>query len=239
MTPENPCPPTEVVEAFSVGETPRNARHAEHIRGCDKCKARVSELQASRETFLREQPWMDFSKSLPKTEPAKPHWNFDWRWLAAPIAVAAGLLVFVLVPKTGEEVRWKGGGLGVVRVSPDGTAESLSSESTLKPGDRIQLRFTARRTGYLGIFGLDGNGKANVMFPKAGGASQMVQLLDDPRLPGTFEIDAEPGPEQFIVLFCDDPFWMGPVLQQLAKGPPTPGDFPRCRIEQLSLSKQP
>jgi hypothetical protein len=164
------------------------------------------------------------------------------RWLlpaGSALALAAGLVaIWSIRPGSTDEppaVRRKGSGLHVFIAGPGGAVREGKDGDVVHPGDRLQLAYTDEG-GFLAVLGLDGSGAATVYFPAAGAAAAIpagVRVL----LPYSIELDAAPGPERIVALFCRGAVPLEPLRVELAARRDLAAP-PGCRIESMSLAKE-
>ena len=168
-----------------------------HRLRCAECRARCRREVAERLAFEGDVPV------------ARPSYVFR---LALPmLAVAAGILVWQLWPRRGEELalnvepagfRAKGASvfdLFVVR----GEEEALLGPRC-REGDALQARYASSRSAQIVVVGVDPHGTARVLFPLDGATSQTI--TPGPSLvPNSWVLDGEPGRERFVAFFSDAP----------------------------------
>jgi hypothetical protein len=172
---------------------------AEHVAGCERCRARLKQLEEARAAFLAENP---------RLRARRP-----WGLMAATagLAAAAGLALLLSAP---EGERLKGGpqlSLFVrhaERVRPAGPREPVS------PGDRLQFTYTSDRPRHLAVLSLDGAGKGSVYFPDGDRASP-IAAGRDVALPNSTILDTVLGPETLYGLFCDKDVQLVPLRTEL------------------------
>lgn len=172
------------------------ARYAE---ATDSDRARLVELQAEADAFLRSVDINNEVRRIQQRMPDAP--KKSWlRWFvpAMGLALAAAVAVIVVRPKDdGDDVRLKGGDVTlVVHRATSGVSERLDDGDTVAPGTRIRFEVDAPRAGFVTIIGVDGSGKQTVY------VENVRYTPEDRLIPGALELDATPGDERFTLLFA-------------------------------------
>lgn len=210
---------------------------AGHVQGCDACTRYCAELTAAQAMF-REQarPAAFVSAVAERNARRKPAWRWPW---AAGVALAAGVGVLVLFVRAPirPEVRYKGRGLSVVYLRQGMTEPRVVEPSMrLHPNDALRFFYRSDRPGHLAIFERDGRGEASVLHPFAQAQSAPLEQDRVAPLEHSVVLDATPGPEWLVAVFCPKPFLAAAVLAQLHADPPAVS-LPGCRVETLRLEK--
>lgn len=176
------------------------ARYAE---ATDSDRARLVELQAEADAFLRSVDINNEVRRIQQRMPDAPKKNW-LRWLvpAMGLAVAAAIAVVVVRPKDdGDDIRLKGGDVTlVVHRATSGVSERLDDGDTVAPGTRIRFEVDAPRAGFVTIIGVDGSGKETLYF------ENVAYTPENRLMPGALELDATPGDERFALLFSTTKF---------------------------------
>lgn len=176
------------------------ARYAE---ATDADRARLVELQAEADAFLRSVDIGNEVRRIQQRMPDKP--KRSWlRWLAPgfALAAAAAIAMFVLRPKHDEDdIGLKGNGVSlIIHRATSGVSERLDNGDTVSPGTRIRFEVDAPRKGYVALIGVDGSGKQTVYY------KDIAYTPEDRLLPDAIQLDATPGDEHFTLLFSTQPF---------------------------------
>lgn len=175
------------------------ARYAE---ATDGDRARLVELQAEADAFLRTVDVGNEVRRIQQRMPDKP--KRSWlRWLAPgfALAAAAAIAMFVLRPKHEPDITLKGGAVAlIVHRATSGVSERLDDGDTVVPGDRIRFEVDAPRKGYVALVGVDGSGKQTIYY------KDVAYTPENRLLPDAIQLDATPGDEHFTLLFSTEPF---------------------------------
>lgn len=176
------------------------ARYAE---ATDADRARLVELQAEADAFLRSVDINNEVRRIQQRMPDKP--KRSWlRWLAPgfALAAAAAIAVMVLRPKAHDpDIILKGGDVAlIVHRATSGVSERLDDGDTVAVGDRIRFEVDAPRKGYVALVGVDGTGKQTVYY------KDVPYTPENRLLPDAIQLDATPGDEHFTLLFSTQPF---------------------------------
>lgn len=170
-----------------------------------------------------------------------PRTAVSWRragaWATAA-ALAASLWV-VLRPAAPErpEFHLRGGGLGLeVFRQTAGASEPLVDGSAARAGDTLGFRVQVRRDGFALVAGVDGEGEVYPVWPAAPPHEAVpVEASADPRaLDVAIRLDAAPGDERMVLVFCEAAFRLDGVRAAVAAG----GALPKgCTQRTVRLTK--
>jgi hypothetical protein len=176
------------------------ARYAE---ATDSDRARLVELQAEADAFLRSVDVNNEVRRIQQRMPDAP--KKSWlRWFvpAMGFALAAAVAAIVIRPKSDDDdIRLKGGDVTlVVHRATSGVSERLDDGDTVAPGDRIRFEVDAPRKGFVALVGVDGSGKSTVYY------KDVAYSPENRLLPDAVQLDATPGDEHFTLLFSTTKF---------------------------------
>jgi hypothetical protein len=179
---------------------------AAHLDTCQRCRSRVSEMDAV------VAPALDFGTASASRQSApKPRraWRMRAAWIV-PVLAAAALVVLVPRWKAGERskgpsahdratpelrVLAKRGNAEVFRVAPGGA---------LAPKDLVRFEVLVPEDAYVLVISLDSDGAVTPFAPDTGNALAVrggkPQLLD-----GAVELGDNLGPERMMLLSCSRP----------------------------------
>ena len=129
-----------VLERFSVQDLPPNlqAEAAGHIESCTACQALLAELTEAQTALLEKAPPAEFLARVAERRDRDA--SLSRRRLrfgvvtATAIAAAAAMLLVVLVPRTGDQVRFKGAGVTIQRLRGELVAVLIGSELVTRCG---------------------------------------------------------------------------------------------------------
>jgi hypothetical protein len=176
-----------------------------HLRGCDRCQARLTQLNAV------VAPHFDFGAEALRAHAGGGQRGWRW-WLRAlwlaPLAAAA--VAMVVSPR--QAVRSKGGGwqLGVYAQRPNGRVEAASPGAVMAPGDGLRFEVVAPEDGFVAVISLDARHTVTPFAPAAGKMAAVHrgrQLLD-----GAVRLGDALGPERLLLLACKHPFGVPQVV---------------------------
>jgi len=188
-----------------------------HVDGCDRCGARLAQMQRQGEEFLR----FVFPATVEKVEEAaeRSSRRFDWiRMLAPASALAAAAAVLLLVrPATDLEstcidgVCIKGdGGVGMtVFLNGSGGARPAREGEPIAAGAAIRFRVRPTALCHLWVLSVDASGQVSRLFPITGDGGALVATLLD--LPGGAVLDGKPGPERVFAICTPAPMYYAAV----------------------------
>ncbi len=176
-----------------------------HLDGCKACSARLVSQQNHRAAFALQ--------AVPKaiaelgTSKARAPW---WRFLFAPVLVAAAALLVVQMPGTSEtdpsqapldeSVRTKGAAVGLEAwLDTEPAARALGQGDEVVPGDTIQLRYRDKEGGFVSFAGMDGDGAVEVY-----GVVPAEPSPEWHNAPFALTLDDSPGPQRFYAVFTYD-----------------------------------
>jgi len=174
---------------------------AEHLQGCERCRARVAWAGAAAETFRREVFPATVDAVVERTRPRPLRWAL---WLA-PASVAAAAAILLLVPRAPPDgyVGVKGTelALSVFVRFPEGARPAADGEAV--PADAA-LRFEVRaaRPCHLWLASLDATGQVSRLHPASGAP---VRLHGEALLPGGAFLDGRGGPERIFAVCSEAP----------------------------------
>jgi hypothetical protein len=196
-----------------------------HIASCEKCKARLAELEASRAAFVAEKP------QLPSQRP------FPWTAAGVALAAAAAFVLWIGTPRNHPVERLKGGTQLAMFVAHEGHVRPAAPREQVSPGDSLQFTYSSDRSTYFAILSVDGGHKANIYFPDGGAKAQELEPAQNKALSNSVELDNVLGAEKIYGLFCEQPLELEPVRAQLEKFQALPL-LDHCRVIQLSIEKK-
>ena len=181
-----------------------------HLADCPRCSERLASLRAESRKFP-EEVWIAGAALKAKKAAAASR----ARWIAPvgaiAVAMAAGLAAVTLKPTTqlasataSPGIQIKGDDIVELAVlHPDGKQELFAAPpARLSADDKVEFLVTANRSSWTIV--LDVDSQTVTPFPESGPV-QVPQLRKTQLGTQSFVLDANPGPERFIALFCDDP----------------------------------
>jgi len=207
---------TYVLGGLSAAE---RAQTAQHLKGCEACRARVASIEADKNHFDDAV----LPGALPRLRAAAAPRTFTLpRALGLGLALAAGLAALVVwAPRAPAPDGVKGGPAFQVVARHGTQVLPVRGGEHLSPGDA--LRFVAEPGGraYLLVVSADASGGVSVYQPYGGAESAPISGARV-ELPGSIVLDSSKGPERLWALFSDAPIPVSdlrPQLQALAGHP--------------------
>jgi hypothetical protein len=212
------------------------ARFAE---GTDADRARLGELRAEQEAFLRSVDVdLEVKRIQQRVANAAPQRRAWWRWLIPAgtlAAAAAAILVFIKRPTgpdapIGDDIQVKGDDITlVVHLATGADSRRLSSGDTVAPGDRIRFEVNAQKPGFVAIIGIDGSGTPTIYHP-AQGTGPTAFDPSSRLVPGAIELDATPGDEHFYAVYSATPFVLDAVIPAIAGNGALPHGLSKAEV---------
>jgi hypothetical protein len=191
----------------------------EHIGACVDCRARVKSLDDEQRRFEQEISFDRFAAGVerasraaetPRQAPARAP---SWRFVVPTLAVAAGVALFVVVPRrdAGPYHGIKGGAAAItVRVSAGDTGPQRSAADgapeALAPGERVRIGYQAGAHRFLLSLSIDQRGQVTPLYPESGRSVPVGKAVGTgPRyLPDSIEF-TDAGTERLFVILSDQP----------------------------------
>lgn len=238
--------------------SPREQQELEaHLARCVSCRERRVELEEEQRRFGQSAPGLAAASRLrvvapgPGVIPLRAP-GARGRWLAGAGALAAVAALALLVTRTAPSpvspsatdarshgVRTKGGAASLGWVVRRGSQVFAGHpDLSLRPGDALRFTVSAREPVYVAVLGLDAAGRLSVYHPEGDRLSKVEAGQEQP-LPAAIELDATPGEERLIAVFCDSDVALAPITLALERSPAAPA-FPQgCTLERWTLKKEP
>jgi hypothetical protein len=168
---------------------PERSPVKEHVAGCDRCRARVAEMEKQGEDFRR----FVYPATLEKVSQPRSIWPLRALWVLAP---AAGLATVLLIARTGptpDYIGEKGAPLTVTVYAalPSG-AKALSDGETVPANASLRFRVRSARPCTLSLLSVDAGGQVSKLYAQ--------EMRGDVTLPGGVRLDGKPGPERFFAV---------------------------------------
>ncbi len=199
------CPTELELEAYLLG--PAGSRLEPHVETCARCREQLEEMRRLGEEFRRE--------VFPATVDAVVERSTGrrvprWFLVAAPLAAAAAVLLFVRgVPPPGY-LGVKGGGLALtVFVQGAEGARAVADGQAIPAGAAVRFQVRPERACRLWIVSVDGAGQVSRLFPASGEVASSVAAGG--ALPGGAVLDGRAGPERIFAICTATPLAFGEV----------------------------
>jgi hypothetical protein len=198
----------------------------------DADRARLGELRAEHEAFLRETDVeaevAAIHRRAARLAPV-PKPRFQWmRWLVPAGALAAAAAVMLMVTRRtpvapdDPDLQTKGDGITlVIHMRTGAESKRLASQDTIPTGARIRFQITAGKRGYLAVIGVDAK-SASLYFPQAVTSPAVYEPTNAGLLPGAIDLDDTPGDERFYAVYAAEPFSLDAAMAALRDHTPMP-----------------
>lgn len=257
LGPQTGHPGWDSLLRYHLDELPadQGARVAGHAAECGACAARLETLRAGDSRVRNERPFAVLEATLRKRRDAQGGPDKLDRGLSAPrwlgpalgglVAAATAVYVFLRPPEAGS-----GAGRGSppatgdrdptagreglqpavalsFDVERDGRATPGDPAASYRPGDRIQLRYSAPTPMNVVVIGLDGRGEVLVYVDDAG-AGLSIEPGTGRLLPGSLVLDAARGVERLIGCFTESPLASSAVTAAGRRALSAAGGDPRA-----------
>lgn len=197
-----------------------------HAATCEACGARMRELIAGRDAF-RDRP---FPLALRRKRRAV--------WigaLATTVAAAAAIVLVVKRPRGPEEHDGTSKGRGPDLVLERGGA-MLASGDVVHPGDRLQAGYTSDRDGFGAVLSLEHTRNVFAYVPSRGDLMVALPAGELRSFPESTTLDEVVGPERVILLWCELPQAITPLLATLRTTREV--EVPGCFARTIDLVKR-
>ena len=228
------------IERLALGELSASERAA--LAGRDDVAARLAAIAASNAEILAAHPPARVRLEVERRLPARPARRV--LWLASPLAAAAATALVLWpdapapedpmiagaepVPNTTfaaepGATRAKGIEPHLILHRQEGErAVPLEPSAEARPRDRLQLSYVAAGAAHGVVLSIDGGGVVTLHHPARPGDSTALLQDGAVALPQSYELDAAPAFERFILVSADEPLDPALVLAAARKLAGTP-----------------
>jgi hypothetical protein len=210
----------------------------QHLDSCEKCRARMKELEAARESWQKENPQLTKETPKQKDSPTEKR-PFPWAAVSVGLAAAAAFALWIRPhgPPSPPVERAKGGIQLSMFVSHEGKVRPAAPREIVSPGDLLQFKYSSDQERYVAVLSVDGARQGSIYFPDGETQARKLGPAQDQPLANSTELDNVLGPEKIYGLFCEQPLELEPVRAQLQKFGAMPL-LDHCRVIQLSIEKK-
>jgi hypothetical protein len=120
----------------------------------------------------------------------------------------------------------------------DRKTERLKDGANARPGDELQLSYMAGGRRYGAVLSLDGAGRVTFHLPSGGSTGQAPALNSrgEVLLPASYQLDAAPQFERFLLVASDKPFSLDRLPDVIRGTAPLPAD---TQIVWFTVRKEP
>jgi len=213
------CPSELHLDRLVVGELTAGEDRSvrAHIAGCPACCGRLADIETARAAFVE----LDAGRRFVARGRTR------WRWISAATAMTAAIAIVAIValPRQdgvgdhGPGARAKGIGehmaVYIARGSQAGATRRAAAGDEVAVGDTLQMTITLRERRFVALLGIDATRVARVYFPDGDRLAPIEPGIDVP-LPASIRLDAMPGREDFVTVFCDEPIAIAAVRTALS-----------------------
>jgi hypothetical protein len=211
-------PPDWLLERYRLGEVSQEqrARVDAALQADPTVQARLDALSADDQQVLAAHPTARVMASIRSRAGAddavaEPLGARSRRWLLPVLAATAAVLVAVVLTRPErDDITLKGLGaqLTLYRLTPQGAAPLLD-HGKVRPGDVVQARVRLDAPGYAVLLSFDALGQVSVHTPlKGSDTATDAGLFATAR---SFELDATPGFERFLLVTSERPLSLAEV----------------------------
>lgn len=183
-----------------------------HAGDCAACAARLRQLSAERDAFLRRPAGFSYARPTPRAHR---------RWAAALLPVLAAAVVVMIVrarPDPAGE-RPKGGGPTLLLAAGHpGALVPVASGDLIRPRAYLQAGYTAARDGFGAVLARDGAGAVMAYVPRSGDAMVPLPAGTEQSFPHSTVLDDVVGDERIVIVWCEAPHPVAPMLAALRAG---------------------
>jgi hypothetical protein len=187
---------------------------ADHLAGCERCRAREHALAADRDRF----------RAARSSTAARRPGRIAISGIVLTAAAAVVVLVATWPRGGGGSIRTKGGAhIGIV-VQHGGAARVGAPGEVVHPGDTLSYLVTTAEPAYVTVLGRDAVGRVTTYVPSA-----PVRAGRDVELPTATLLDGTLGREDIVAVFCSEA-----VMVTSAHEAPA-----GCTLDRLVIEKAP
>jgi hypothetical protein len=167
---------------------PARSPIAEHVAGCDRCRARLAEMEKQAEDFRR------FVYPATLENVRRGRWTpLRTLWLLAPAAGLAAVLLIARPGPTPDYIGAKGGPLTLTAYAalPSGT-RPVSDGDAIPASASLRFRVRTEQPCALTLLSVDADGQVSRLY--------LQEVRGDTALPGGVNLDGKRGPERFFAV---------------------------------------
>ena len=177
---------------------------APHLAGCAHCAARLDEMRREGEEFQREVFPATVDAVVARARPARLVRVPRWTLVAAPLAAAAAVALFLVGRPPPDYVGAKGGelSLAVFVQAPDG-ARAAADGASVPASAAVRFQVRPAHPCQLWVVSVDAAGQVSRLYPASGDAPAHVAQAG--ALPGGAVLDGRAGPERIFAVCSGTP----------------------------------
>jgi hypothetical protein len=182
---------------------PARSPIAAHVAECERCRARLLEMEKQGEDFRR----FVYPATLERV--MRRRWTQARAlWLLAPAAGLAAVLLIARPGPTSDYMGTKGGALTLTAYAalPSG-ARPVADGDAIPASTSLRFRVRAARPCKLTLVSVDANGEVSRLYAQ--------EVRGDTALPGGVNLDGKTGPERFFAVCASDGY---DAAEQAARG---------------------
>lgn len=190
------CPSDLVLEAWLL--EPEGTPLPEHLATCERCTARLAEMRAQGERFLREVFPLTLAAVEAAAAPA-PWWRRPWLLVPVLAATAAAALLILRPGPPGG-----GSGLGLsVYVQGPGGDRTVRDGEVIAADASLGVRVRSQKACRLWILSLDDRGQVSRLYPGEGTGGAAVS--GQAEIPLGTALDGQAGPRRIWAVCTPSP----------------------------------
>jgi anti-sigma-K factor RskA len=230
--------PDYLLEQYALGElSPKQmAKFDQRVSTDSNLAARLDAIDASNRAILQEHPPEEFARlvnlrhrvdAVAAEEQARSSRRIAYRrWLMLAPACAAVLVLLVILSQSDESLLVRTHPIGIVEhtrekgLEPhlrifrkvDDIAELLTTDSTVRNGNMLQIGYVAHGRPFGVILSIDGRGVVTLHYPDDPTTSTRLDQDGEIHVPHAYEIDDAPDFERFFFVTASAPIEVDSVL---------------------------
>ena len=208
-------------DQFFLGLFDGNQRRAvtEHMATCARCRDRRSMLQRANMAVSNGHDVIERAAIAAERLPSAGSTRRQYRWHATVATLAAAAALAVVMWPSNDGIRSKGATRLSVQVKRGASSFIATSGDEFRAGDTIQFVVPTQHNRHVAILNVESGGETTQFFPWLSGRSEPIPAGIEAHtvvLDAAITLDSAPGTELLVGVFCDQPFAVEPVVQQLA-----------------------
>jgi hypothetical protein len=220
---------------------------ASHLGGCDRCRARIAQMERAGEDFRRFVLPATLNAVLDRNAPERRN---PWFWLIglAPVAAVAAFVIALRPAQPPEGYIGEKGGLSLVAyLGAPGGAKMVLDGQAVQPSAALRFAVAPHGRCNLWIVSVDESAHISRIYPAEGDGGAPVSKQGP--LPGGAVLDDRTGLERFYAVCTPGPLAYEDLTKalretvrgadDLRKGPALPGLPKGARQASLLLDKRP
>lgn len=214
--------PRHLLEAYSADASrlPNTSELRGHLAGCERCSARLREIESARAAFLQDHPANEFARRvIAATKPGvmtprRSRLLVGRSAASGALVLAAAASLLLLRDPSEPAIRSRGANVAMQAYVQSGAGVHVLREGeVLSGGTQLAFTYTLYEPRHLLLLGIDDAGTITRYFPDGKIVqSSALRAGSKRQLPVGIELDARRGRERLIALFS-----AGPISEDSAR----------------------